>query len=220
MSLSKQLFFGLTLFLILPFMLGGCEKYKEIRGAFVSYSFKNQVQIDLKDDPDVPNYIKIIVLDKDEIEKFLSEKKIDTSSIPDKTLFNSKYLCVLVYGWGLEPAMQQNICKFSTSYIAYKRIWTPFDDNNSDTQTRKLFTYSTGYNQGASVTEFLDLYIFKKEDLINYETNKIQFSYDFRFKATYDFEKEQKWGEVSGNIEFEVPTENVTSNEIIQLPIR
>lgn len=208
MSLSKQFFFGLTLFFILPLLLGGCEKYKEIEGAFVSYSFRNQIQINLKDNDYVPNYIKIAVLDRDEIKKFLNETKIDVSDFSIENHFNEQNLYMIAYGWGVEPAMQQNEFRFNKSYISHKKIWTPFDENDFHSPSRKLFTYSHGFDQGASVTEFIDLYVFKKDDLINYQTNQIELGYRFRYKATYDFEKEQRWGEVTGNIQFDVPSEN------------
>jgi len=62
----------------------------------------------------------------------------------------------------------------------------------------------------AFVTEFIDLYIFDKEQLQKKDDpSKIELEYTFKFKTSYDFEPEERWGSVSGKVEFDLSEEKV-----------
>lgn len=204
--------------------LGGCEKYGEIKGKFVDYPFKNQKIVYLNDNPYVPDFIKIVFLDHNEAKKFLKDTELEefNSDLISRLDQNKTKNFVIAYGWGIEPIVKNYRIEFDSPYIFHQKIYFPNDPSEKIGKTQ-WFTYSWGYNQGGFVSEFLDVYIFNnlglKSDNSSRNSN-IRLGYTFQFKATYDFEVVQRWQTITGNIEFEAPTENVTSNEIIQLPIR
>jgi hypothetical protein len=209
--MKKILFLGGILFLSLIF---GCEKYNEIKGKFVNYPFKNQKIIYLKDNQYVPDFIKIIFINFSEATNFLDNAELDYSYkyFKDQLEINRNNIFVIVYGWGIDPIVKYNEIIFSKEFIFHHKIYLPFEFKQEKMQD-KLFSYSWGYNQGGFVTEFIDLYIFKKEDLIKEGSNQIDLDYTFKYKTSYDFEKEERWGIVSGNVTFNIlADENVTIN--------
>jgi len=189
------------------FFLSGCEEYNLIKGRFVKYPFNNQKIIYLKDDRHIPNYFKLICLNKEDVMRFLEGNNVDESrEIIEQTLdkYNNE-LFIFIYGWGTRDWLETHNLGFSNNPILIKNLYLPnFAFNKDKKELNKIYFYDWEPMNFGQVSEFIDLYIFKKEDLIKPGSDQIELGYTFKYKTSYDFEKEERWGIVSGNVTFNI----------------